>query len=122
MIVDGDHDTHVIDSPSPDVTRRFLRFHASGMASSDVAHRLYGIFHSLGVEDVAVEAMAAIATDYPAINAVMHCDGGIRFAAERGAVTPDEAVRWIAAVEQASREGRFFAALTYFISAARKST
>lgn len=119
-IVDGDHDTHVIDSPYPDVTRRFLRFRASGMASSDVAHRLYGIFRSLGIQDVAVEAMTAIATDYGAINAVMHFDGGIRFAAKHGAVTADEAERWIAAVEQAAHERRFFAALTYFITIARK--
>ena len=120
VIVDGDHDTHVIDSPYPDVTRRFLAFRASGMASSDVAHRLYGIFRGLGIEEVTVEAMTAIATDYDEINAVMHFDGGIRFAAEHGAVTADEAERWIAAVEQAAREGRFFAALTYFITTARK--
>lgn len=122
VTVDGDHDTRVIDSPYPDVTRRFLTFRHSGMASSDVAHRLYGIFRGLGVEDVTVEAMSAITTDYPAINAVMHFDSGIRFAAEYSAVTADEAERWIAAVEQAAREGRFFAALTYFITTARTST
>lgn len=121
VVVDGDHDTHVIDSPYPDVTRRFLRFRASGMASSDIAHRLYGIFRGLGVQEVTVEAQTAITTDYDAINAVMHFDGGIRFAAEHGAVTADEAEQWIAAVEQAAREGRFFAALTYFITVARKS-
>ena len=118
VIVDGDHDTRVIDSPYPDVTRRFLAFRHSGMASSDVAHRLYGIFRGLGVENVTVEAMTAIATDYDAINAVMHFDSGIRFAAEYGAVTADEAERWIAGVERAAREGRFFSALTYFITVA----
>ncbi len=120
VIVDGDHDTRVIDSPYPDVTRRFLAFRNSGMASSDVAHRLYGIFRGFEAEDVTVGAMTAISTDYPAINAVMHFDSGIRFAAEYGAVTRDEADHWIAAVEQAARDGRFFAALTYFITTVHK--
>lgn len=120
VIVDGDHDTRVIDSPYPGVTRRFLAFRHGGMASSDVAHRLYGIFRGMDVEDVTVEALTWITTDYPAINAVMHFDGGIRSAAEHGAVTADEAEQWIAAVEQAAREGCFFAALTYFITVARK--
>jgi hypothetical protein len=102
----------VIDSPYPDVTRRFLTFRASEMASSDVAHRLYGIFRTLGVEDVTVEALTEMATEYAAINVVMHFDGGIRLVAEHGVVTPNEAERLVAAAEQASREDRFFAALT----------
>ncbi len=120
VIVDGDHDTRVIDTPYPDVTRRFLAFRHSGMASSDVAHRLYGIVRGLGVEGVTVEAMTAIATDYDACDAVMHFESGIRFAAKYGAVTADEAERWIAAVGRAAREGRFSAALTYFITTARR--
>jgi hypothetical protein len=116
LIVDPDHDTRLIASPYPDVTRRFLRFRASGIRQPGIAHELYRLFHEAGLREVTVEALTEIAPDYPAITAAMGYDGGMRLAAEHGAVTVEEAEAWVAAVEADARAGRFFSAITYFIT------
>jgi hypothetical protein len=41
-------------------------------------------------------------------------------AAAHGVVTAEEAERWIGYVEEAAREGRFFSAVTYLLTTARK--
>lgn len=120
LIVDGDHETLVIDSPYPDVTRRFLAWRSDTLASGGVAHQLFAWYRELGLEDVRVEPMTRISTDYETLNSVMHFDGGMRIAQSEGVVTQDEADHWIAALEEAGRAGRFFCALTYFITVGRK--
>jgi ubiquinone/menaquinone biosynthesis C-methylase UbiE len=122
LIVDPDHDTRVIASPYPDVTRRFLRFRASGIRQPEIAHQLYTLFQEAGMREVTVEALTEVATDYPAINAAMSFDGGMRLAAEHGVVTTDEAEAWIAAVEAEASAGRFLCAVTYFITLGRKAS
>ena len=91
-----------------------------GLRQSDVAHRLFAQYQELGVTEVGVKPMTEIATDYAAINGVMGFDGGMRAAAEHGVVTRDEAARWLAAVEEAARAGRFFYAMTFFIAVSRE--
>ena len=120
LIVEPDHEMHIIDTPFKDVTRRFLSFRSDTFAQGDVAHQLYGMMRELGLEDVAVEAMTDVETNYEALNPVMHLDGGMRVAAEQGIVTSEETERWIAYVEDAARAGRFFSATTYFITMGRK--
>ncbi len=117
--MDPDHEMRVIDTPYPDVTRRFLAFRSDTLQQGGVAHRVYALCRALELADVAVEAMTDIETNYAAINRVMHFDGGIRVAARHGAVTEEEAERWITAVEAAARLGRFFCATTYFPTTAR---
>lgn len=120
LIADGDHETQVIDTPYPELTRRFLAWRSDTLAQGGVAHRLYGWYRELGLAEVAVEATTRISTDYAAINSVMHYDGGMRVAQREGIVTPEEADRWIAYVEEAGRTGRFFCALTYLMTLGRK--
>lgn len=120
LIVDPDHETLVIDTPYTEVTRRFLALRSDGLPQGDVAHRLFALAQELGLTAVAVEPATEIATDYAAINSVMGFDRGIRTAAEYGVVTRDEAEHWIAYVEEAARAGRFFYAMTFFITTGRK--
>lgn len=120
LVVDGDHETTVIDSPYSDVTRRFLTFRAGTLQHGGVAHQCFRLLQALGLVDVTVDAMVRITTDYAALNRVMHYDGGIRLAAEYGIVTQDEAERWVAAVEEAARLGRFLCATTFFLTVGRK--
>lgn len=120
LIVEPDHETVVIDTPYKDVTRRFLSFRSDSLQQGGISHQLYGLFKEYGLKDVAVEPLCNVSLDYETINRVMHFDGGIRIAAEYGAVTPEEADRWIASVEEAARSGRFFHAITYFITTGYK--
>lgn len=120
LIADGDHETLVIDTPYPALTRRFLAWRSDTLARGGVAHQLYAWYRELGLEDVTVEAMTRVATDYETINSVMHFDGGMRVAQGEGVVSAEEADRWIAYMEEAGRAGRFLCAMTYFLTVGRK--
>ena len=120
LIVEGDHETQVLDTPYPDVTRRFFRFRNDGMRQPDIAHRLYALFQGAGLCEVQVEPLARLTTDYETIRPVAHFIEGMRIAQDRGVVTAEEAEQWILYLEEAMQTGRFFHAMTWFITIGHK--
>ena len=120
LIAEGDHETQVLDTPYPDVTRRFFRFRNDGMRQPDIAHRLYALFQDAGLLDVQVEPLARLTTDYETIRPVAHYIEGMRTAQSCGVVTAQEAEQWILSLEEAMRTGRFFHAIMWFITSGRK--
>ena len=121
LIAEGDHETQVLDTPYPEVTRRFFRFRNDGMRQPDIAHRLYALFQDAGLLDVQVEPLARLTTDYETIRPVAHYIEGMRLAQSCGVVTAEEAEQWILYLEEAMRTGRFFHATIWFITIGRKS-
>ena len=120
VIVDTDHETRVIDTPYPDITRRFLRFRNDGMRQPDIAHRMYALFKDAGLIEVQVEPLTQVTTDYETVRSVAHLMEGMRLAQQYGIVTTEEAERWILYLEEAIRTERFFMSMTSFITRGRK--
>lgn len=120
LVVDGDHETQVLNSPYPEVTRRFFRFRNDGMRQPDIGHRLYALFKDADLIDVQVEPLTRLTTDYEMIRPVAHYIEGMRTAQEYGVVTAEEAEQWILAFEEAIRTDRFFHAIMWFITMGRK--
>lgn len=120
VIVEPDHETRVIDTPYPDITRRFLRFRNDGVRQPDIGHRMYALFKDAGLTDVHVEPVTRVTTDYETIRPVVHLIEGMRLAQQHGVVTAEEAEQWILYLEEAMRTGRFFEATTWFITSGRK--
>ena len=120
LIVDPDHETNVLDTPYPDVTRHFFRFRNNGMRQPGIAHQLYGLFKEYGLKDVSVEPLTWVATDYETIRPVAHYIEGMHAAQQFGVVSAEEAERWIAYVEDAICNDRFFRVMTYFITTGYK--
>lgn len=114
-IADGDHETQVLDTPYPDVARRFFRFRNSGMRQPDIGHRLYGLFKQADLTDIQVEPLTRVTTNYETIQPVARFIEGMRLAQEHDIVTAEEAEQWIAYLEEAMQTGRFFHAMTWFI-------
>jgi ubiquinone/menaquinone biosynthesis C-methylase UbiE len=121
VIVEPDHETRVIDTPYPDITRRFLRFRNDGMRQPDIAHRLYALFKDAGLIEVQVKPLTQVTTDYETVRAVAHLMEGMRLAQQYGVVTAEEAERWILYLEEAIRTEHFFMAMTSFIIVGCKS-
>ncbi len=120
VTVDGDQETQVLDTPYPDVTRRFFRFRNDGMQQPSIAHHMYALFKEFGIVDVQVEPLTRVTTDYESIQPVAHFIEGIGSAQQNGVVTAEEAGQWIAYLEEAMRTGRFFHSITWFITTGRK--
>jgi hypothetical protein len=102
-----------------DVTRRFLRFRNDGMRQPGIAHRMYALFKEAGLTGVLVVPLAQVTTDYETIRPVAHLMEGMRLAQEQCVVTAEEAEQWIRYLEEAIRTGRFFEAMTWFITIGR---
>jgi len=122
VIVDPDHDTHVLDTPYPEITRRFFRFRNEGMQQPDIAHRQYALFQEYGLRDVVVEPLTWVTTDYETIRPLSRFIEGMRLAQQQEVVTDSEAAEWITYLERAMQTGSFFHAVTYFITTGRKPT
>jgi ubiquinone/menaquinone biosynthesis C-methylase UbiE len=120
VTVDPDHETQVLDSPYPNVTQRFFRFRSDGLRQPGIAHRMYALFKANGLSDVQVEPLTRVTTDYETLRPVAHFIEGMRSAQQQGVVTEEEAELWIAALEEAIQTGRFFHAMTSFITSGRK--
>jgi ubiquinone/menaquinone biosynthesis C-methylase UbiE len=120
LIVEPDHLTRVIDTPYPEVTSRFLAFRNAGMKQPDIAHRLYSMYKDAGLVNVTVEAITQVTTDYETIRPFTRLAEGMRTAQKHGRVTMEEADKWITYIEEANSAGRFFHALTSFITLGQK--
>lgn len=120
VTVDPDHETQVLDSPYPTLTRRFLRFRNDGMRQPGIAHRMYAYFKEAGLTEIRIEPLTRVTTDYETFRPVAHFIEGMRFAQQQGVVTEEEAALWIAALEDAMQTGRFFHAMTSFITRGQK--
>ncbi len=116
VIVDPDHETQVLDSPYEEVTRRFFRFRNDGMRQPGIAHRLYALFKKAGLVKIEVIPLTWVTTDYKTIYPIAHYVEGIHEARLHGVVTQAEEEEWVAALEEAIRTGRFFHAITFFIT------
>jgi ubiquinone/menaquinone biosynthesis C-methylase UbiE len=120
LIVEPDHESRLLDSPYPEISRKFFAFRNATLRQPGIAHQLYRLFREFGLVDVVVEPLTQVTTDYAEIRPTTDLLGGIRLAQRHGAVTTDEADRWSAALEDAIRQGTFFHAMSYFITTGRK--
>ena len=80
VVVDPDHETHVLDSPYPEVTRRFFRFRSDGLRQPGIAHQQYALFQEAGLRAVTVEPLTWVTTDYETIRPVSSFVEGMRLA------------------------------------------
>jgi SAM-dependent methyltransferase len=107
-VSDTDYDSLVVEAADPALTRRILGHHADRMECGRVGRRLPGLFLDAGLVSVAVEAYAALATEYD--EEVLKLRDKADRAAAAGAVTRAEAARWVESFLEANRAGRFVCA------------
>ena len=120
VIVDPDHEAQVLDTPYPDVTRRFFRFRSDGVCQPDIAHRSYALFKEAGLTHVYVEPLIRVTTDYETIRPVANYVEDMHSAQEYGVVTKEEAEKWLTYLRDAMHTERFFHAMVWFITSGCK--
>jgi ubiquinone/menaquinone biosynthesis C-methylase UbiE len=120
VVMDSDWDTLVVDSPELAVTRQIVHAHANSTLNGQIGRQLRALFVAAGLEDVRVVPVAAALTSFPLANQVLRLAAAARGAVATGAVSEEQAERWLAQLEEADRDGRFFTSLTGYIVAGRK--
>jgi ubiquinone/menaquinone biosynthesis C-methylase UbiE len=119
-VMDTDWDTLIVDSPERAVTRQILHAHADAVPNGWMGRRLRGLFVGVGLRDVRVVPVATSLTSFALADQILRLGSAARTATAAGAVTAEQAARWLAGLRDADREGRFFCGLTGYIAAGRK--
>jgi SAM-dependent methyltransferase len=118
VLVDQDWDMFVVDGDDRDATRSMLHGFADSLPNPWAGRRSGLALEAAGFVDVAIEAETVTRTDFeyaapflPAIEAA---------AVETGAVDADAARAWIDEQRRRGEEGRYFSAMTHFLSSATR--
>jgi len=121
IIADPDHDSLIIDTPFTDVNRRFTQFRSDHMPQGGIAHQLSGICKKLGLVKVQVQPLTHVYTDYEEKKITSPYLEEIWIAQQQGAVTKEEAEKWVSYLQQVIQCGRFLCMQTYIITTAFKA-
>lgn len=124
VIADTDWGVSMFDCDDMDLSERVMQAWTATRVSGRVGRRLPAYFVRAGLDDVTVEPRFDLVTVLPHQGVVPFyreaiVPGVAAQAVSAGAVTPEEASRWVALQEAAMREGRFLRLLMMFIVSGR---
>jgi ubiquinone/menaquinone biosynthesis C-methylase UbiE len=121
LVVDPDHETLVIDSPDRVTTRKIINFLCDeGVRNGWIAHQLPALFKAQGLVNISVSPQTMVLTDYSLANNYFRLENRVQLAYEAGIITRDEASGWVNCMGKTDQEGKFFFALTFFITYGQK--
>jgi ubiquinone/menaquinone biosynthesis C-methylase UbiE len=120
VVFDVDWETLAIDMPDRIVTRKILNWGCDMHGSGWVGRSLLRLFRTAGLQDIVVEPITAILTDFATADSLFGFREDADAAQAAGVITADEGQAWLNSLEQARREGWFFCALTCFTACGRK--
>jgi ubiquinone/menaquinone biosynthesis C-methylase UbiE len=117
-IFDFDWDTHIIDSPHKETTRKITRSFADAMKNGWIGRQLPRLFRQLGMTEVTVSPHT-IFIPYEFLELLI--GGHLTNAQMAGLLTPAEVSEWWGALQTANEAGTFFCCFTAFIVAGTRS-
>ncbi|GAA4181696.1 methyltransferase domain-containing protein [Streptosporangium oxazolinicum] len=118
VLIGQDWDTFVVDSDTPALTRTIVHARADLIPAPRAARAYRALLLDAGFDDVTVEVHTGVLDGPPALPMLVRTAGAARAA---GAVTGDDADRWMAEQAERARTGRLFLAVPLFVAAARRS-
>ncbi|MGH9267009.1 MAG: methyltransferase domain-containing protein, partial [Acidimicrobiales bacterium] len=124
-VIDSDWGTFALYHPDVELTDRITRFFLHERRAQRIGRELRARFRWAGLEGVVVRAVTQVFAEwdhtarslppgFPPLRAFLPDVVGA------GALSPQEAERWVAALEEAARQGEFFASLTMYAATGRK--
>ncbi len=119
VVSDVDYDTLIVEGPDRMLTRRIASHHCDRMPSGAVGRQLPALFRGAGLPGIEVFPATALVTAYD--DAVLRLREKAEAAQAAGAISAAEAARWVDAVEEADRAGRFLCAVTVFTVRGRRA-
>jgi ubiquinone/menaquinone biosynthesis C-methylase UbiE len=116
-----DMETAIVDSPYRALTRRIVDCWCDNIPSGWIGRQLPGLMKELGLRDVTVAPLTLQLTDFAQWNDVFQVGLTVKRACQANILSASEAALWLNDLQEASRAGRFFLAITLFLIAGQKS-
>lgn len=118
VVSDADYDTLLVDPSDETATRRILDAFRADLPHPRIGRRLLALLADTGLTGLTVTPYTAVVTTFE--DAVLHLREKAGTAVAAGSVTAREAEAWVAGLEAADQDRRFFCAVTIFTVAGRK--
>jgi hypothetical protein len=119
-VVERDIETRTLDVPNRAVTRKIVNFWCDRFLGGWIGRQLPRLFKDAGLDDVTVEPVTVVDTDFAAFDAQYDLTRITERAASAGAITADEGVRWLDELHRLAAAGSFFTSMTNFVVSGRK--
>jgi ubiquinone/menaquinone biosynthesis C-methylase UbiE len=122
VVLDTDWATISIDTPESDVEKRVMRTLAEKLVSNGYAGRqLYRLFKQQGLQNIQVDVFPSVATNYSVARMLGRLDDAANEALAAGIVSAEELQRFQHGLEEADRNGLFFACVNLVMVAGTKA-
>jgi ubiquinone/menaquinone biosynthesis C-methylase UbiE len=115
VLLGQDWDALVIDSDQPELTRRIVHARADTFPHPRIARAYRNVLLDAGFDDVEVEVHAAVFTDAAMLPLIV---GHATAAHQTGAISGDEAERWVSEQTRRAHHERLLFAMPLFLAAA----
>lgn len=115
VVSDPDWGTLIVDAGDRAITRKLLHFRCDTFANGWMGRQLPGLFAACGLLDVAIVPHTLALTDFALADYSFFLRKTVLGARAAGVVSALEATTWLKEVDLASKERRFFSAVTGFI-------
>lgn len=119
-IVEPDWETLVIEGTDAALSTRILSAHIEQHLQPRMGRRLRGLLTTNGFDDVSLAAGVVMHTDLETSRRAFGISLAAITAVSAQLISQDEADRWLADLQRANEEGRFFSTVTGFRAAGRK--
>jgi ubiquinone/menaquinone biosynthesis C-methylase UbiE len=119
VVADTDWETAIQDHEDLELTARIHRAWVETRPSGRVGRQLPWLLRQAGLEDVTLEPVTSAATEYTDFHRRYITPGFATQAVSAGAITAQEASRWVASLEASAERGRFLRGLTMFVASGR---
>jgi ubiquinone/menaquinone biosynthesis C-methylase UbiE len=122
VVLDTDWGTLSIDTPERETERNLARFLAEHALRNGYAGRqLYRLFRVQKLAEISVEMIPHYVTKYAMARALGHLDRVEDEAIAAGVITKNQLKHWHQSLERADHDNAFFASISMFVVAGRKS-
>ena len=120
VAAEPDHETSVVDVPDRGLTRRLINYRGDQIRNPWMGRQLPRLFREAGLREVEVFPMTLThVDDFSRVAPDAWPNKLVDAAVAAGAATREEGDRWLALVEETSRAGGLFSALTIFVARGR---
>jgi ubiquinone/menaquinone biosynthesis C-methylase UbiE len=120
VVLDTDWETFILNTPERTVTRKVLNFFCDSICNGWSGRQLPGLFYEAKLADIQVFAGTVTGNNYRVLFDRMGLPKTAQRAQEAGLISAVEAATWFQSLEEESRAGRFFHAVTMFGVSGRK--
>jgi SAM-dependent methyltransferase len=120
VVSEPDWETLLVDAPDPVVTRKIIELRGQRIRNGRIGRQLRGRLIAVGLRGVIIYAETLIVEDYAQADRLFSLSASAQAARKTDVVNAAEADDWVRSLEEADRQGRFFASATIFTGGGTK--